>query len=197
MATTGTNQPTVFDYAAQTQWRITFDRLPKCSWFCTSTNIPGITLGEAQYATPMQDIVVTGDKLTFETLNVQFIVDEEYENYRELWDWIVGIGFPKQHSQFTEALSGSNRQTLQSLGSSAPSSIGSGGSNTPSETALYSDATMLIYNSKNIAKLELNFKDIFPINLGGLQYTQDATDVEYLKADASFRFLYYDFKVVT
>ena len=31
--------------------------------------MPGITLGEAQYATPMADIGITGDKLTFESLN--------------------------------------------------------------------------------------------------------------------------------
>ena len=87
-----TSQPTVFDYATGTQWRLAFNRLPKTTWFCTAANIPGITLGEAMYPTPMVDINLTGDKLTFETLNITFIVDEELQNYRELWNWLVGIG---------------------------------------------------------------------------------------------------------
>ena len=99
-----TSQPTVQDYATGTQWRLAFNRTPKTTWFCTAANIPGITLGEAQYPTPMTDMIVTGDKLTFETLNITFLVDEELQNYRELWDWIVGMGSPVNHSQWSTAL---------------------------------------------------------------------------------------------
>ncbi len=63
--TTRQYQPTVFDYATNTQWRVSFNRIPKVDWFCTAANVPGITLGEAQYATPMIDIGITGDKLTY------------------------------------------------------------------------------------------------------------------------------------
>ena len=55
----------------------------------------------------------------------------------------------------------------------------------------------IIYNSKNIPKVEVAFKDIFPTSLSGLAYAQDATDVEYFKADATFRFMYYEFKNAT
>ena len=104
-----TSQPTVLDYASQTTWRIRFNRITKVEWFCTNVNLPGINLGEALFPTPLSDTYVTGDKLTFETLNITFLVDEELQNYRELWDWIVGVGFPKQHSQFSSVLSsGSN-----------------------------------------------------------------------------------------
>ena len=71
-----TSQPTVFDYATGTQWRLAFNRLPKTTWFCTAANLPGIQLGEASYPTPMTDTFVAGDKLTFETLNITFLVDE-------------------------------------------------------------------------------------------------------------------------
>ena len=179
-----TSQPTVFDYASNTQWRINFNRIPKVDWFCTTANVPGITLGEAQYATPMADIGITGDKLTFESLNISFIVDEELQNYRELWDWIVGIGFPKSHSQWTSVLTKGAGTTLMSATSKTA---------TAAEAQLYSDATMIIYNSKNIPKLNVNFKDMFPTSLSALEYSQESTDVEYFKAAASFRFLYYEF----
>ena len=186
-------QPTVFDYATNTQWRVSFNRIPKVDWFCTSANVPGITLGEAQYATPMLDIGITGDKLTFESLNITFIVDEELQNYRELWDWLIGIGFPKNHSQWNTELAKGSGITLTSASLETSLDPNSRIKATAGEAQLYSDATMLIYNSKNIPKLEIKFKDMFPTSLSALEYSQEATDVEYFKASATFRYIYYEF----
>ena len=193
MADASTQQPTVFDYATGTQWRIAFNRLPKTTWFCTTANIPGITLGEAQYATPMSDMFVTGDKLTFETLNITFIVDEELQNYRELWDWIVGIGSPVSHLQWETELAkgdGAVRKfgTDDGDGRTKP---------TYEESNLYSDATLIVYNSKNIPKVDVKFKNMFPTSLSALEYSQELTDVEYFKASATFRYLYYEFETST
>ena len=172
-----TSQPTVFDYATGTQWRLAFNRLPKTTWFCTAANIPGITLGEAMYPTPMADIPLTGDKLTFETLNITFIVDEELQNYRELWDWLVGMGAPKEWSQWLTELKKGDSHIK-----------------TGSDTNFYSDAALIIYNSKNIPKVEVHFKDMFPTSLSALEYSQELTDVEYFKATATFRYMYYEFE---
>ena len=193
MADTSTNQPTVFDYATGTQWRLAFNRLPKTTWFCTAANIPGITLGEAQYPTPMTDMVVTGDKLTFETLNITFLVDEELQNYRELWDWIVGMGSPVNHSQWS---------TILTKGDSAIRQFGTDDTDprtktTYEESNLYSDSTLIVYNSKNKAKVNVQFKNMFPTTLSSLEYSQELTDVEYFKASATFRYLYYEFETVT
>ena len=188
-----TSQPTVLDYASPTTWRIRFNRITKVEWFCTNVTLPGINLGEALYPTPLSDTYVAGDKLTFETLNITFLVDEELQNYRELWDWIVGVGFPKQHSQFSSALTGGSNPG----GSLTASNRQHNPITTPSDRPIYDEATLIVYNSKNVPKVEVSFKDIFPTSLSGLSYAQDATDVEYFRADATFRFMYYEFKNAT
>ena len=193
MADTSSQQPTVYDYATGTQWRLAFNRLPKTTWFCTAANIPGITLGEAQYPTPMTDMIVTGDKLTFETLNITFLVDEELQNYRELWDWLVGMGSPVNHSQWS---------TILTKGDSAIRQFGTDDTDprtktTYEESNLYSDSTLIVYNSKNKAKVNVQFKNMFPTTLSSLEYSQELTDVEYFKASATFRYLYYEFETVT
>ena len=193
MADPSSQQPSVYDYATPTQWRLAFNRTPKTTWFCTAANIPGIQLGEAQYPTPMADMVVTGDKLTFETLNITFLVDEELQNYRELWDWIVGIGTPVKHSQWTSELF---------KGDGAVRQFGTEDTDPKTkvsyeESNLYSDATLIVYNSKNKAKLNVQFKNMFPTSLSALEYTQEASDVEYFKAAATFRYLYYEFETIT
>ena len=179
-----TSQPTVVDYATGSQWRLTFNRLPKITWFCTAAAIPGISLGEASFPTPMHDTFLTGDKLTFENLNITFIVDEELQNYREIWNWLVGMGAPKEWSQWYTELKKGDSSIKESVGGSA-------------ETNFYSDATLIIYNSKNIPKVEVHFKDMFPTTLSALDYSQELTDVEYFKATATFRYLYYEFENVT
>ena len=185
-------QPTVYDYATGTQWRLAFNRVPKTTWFCTAANIPGITLGEAQYPTPMSDMFVTGDKLTFETLNISFLVDEELQNYRELWDWIVGMGSPVNHSQW---------ETTLSKGDGAVRTFGTSDADprtktTYEESNLYSDSTLIVYNSKNIPKVNVQFKNMFPTSLSSLEYSQEQADVEYFKASATFRYLYYEFETI-
>ena len=192
MADTSTQQPTLYDYATGTQWRLAINRLPKTTWFCTAANVPGITLGEAQYATPMTDMIVTGDKLTFETLNITFLVDEELQNYRELWDWLVGIGSPVNHSQWETTLSKGDG----AIRSFATPDADPRTKSTYEESNLYSDATLIVYNSKNIAKVDIKFKNMFPTSLSALEYSQELTDVEYFKASATFRYLYYEFETV-
>ena len=189
-----TSQPTVQDYATGTQWRLAFNRIPKTTWFCTAANVPGITLGEAQYATPMSDMFVTGDKLTFETLNITFLVDEELQNYRELWEWIVGIGSPVNHSQWTTALTKGDGITTNFSAVGSDDNIDPRQSATSTDKNLYSDATLIVYNSKNMPKVNVKFKDMFPTSISSLEYSQDLTDVEYFKASATFRYLYYEFE---
>ena len=192
MADPSTQQPTVFDYASGTQWRLAFNRLPKTTSFCTAANVPGITLGEAQYPTPMSDMFVTGDKLTFETLNITFLVDEELQNYRELWDWIVGIGSPVNHSQWETTLSKGDG----AIRSFATPDADPRTKSTYEESNLYSDSTLIVYNSKNMAKVNVQFKNMFPTSLSSLEYSQEPTDVEYFKASATFRYLYYEFETI-
>ena len=127
---------------------------------------------------------------TFETLTITFIVDEELQNYRELWDWMVGIGASKSHDQWTSVLS---------EGDGAVRQFGTNDKDprtklTYEESNLYSDATLILYNSKNMAKVNVQFKNMFPTSLSGLDYSQELTDVEYFHATASFRYLYYEFE---
>ena len=63
----------------------------------------------------------------------------------------------------------------------------------PSQGAALSDATLLVLTNKNNPVVEVRFKDVFPISLGGLQYNQQATDVNYLTVDVVFKYSIYNF----
>ena len=60
------------------------------------------------------------------------------------------------------------------------------------EGGTYSDATLTVLNSKNIAKTEIRFQNVYPTSLGSLSYDVKLTDVDYLQASVSFAYMYYE-----
>ena len=182
--------PSKFDYASPIQFRFKMTKLPTVEFFVQSANIPGITLGETTLPTPLKDISMPGDKLTYQSLDVSFLVDENLNNYKEIHDWMTGIGFPQDHKQFADVLATGSDRFSRSTASTA--AVGSGKPAPLSEGGIYSDATLIVLNNKNIEKTERRFQNVFPISLGSLSYDIKASDVDYLQVNASFNYMYYD-----
>jgi len=186
-------QPTKLDYASPTQFKFSIVKLPKVEFFVSNVNIPGITLGSGTQKTPLLDMPYPGDKLTYGDLNMTFLVDENLENYREIHGWLVGLGFPKDHTEFKNLAEAGNDRFP---GSSAQISEepGLGGKYQPAkEGGIYSDATLTVLTNKNNPVTEVRFRDIFPTTLSGLSYDQQAGDVAYLSCDITFAYKYYEF----
>ena len=188
-------QPTAQDYASPTQFKFSIIKLPKVEYFCTAVNIPGISLGSVRQPTPFRDIPLPGDSITYDTLTMTFMVDENLENYQEIHGWLVGLGFPRDNAEFRNLLScGSDRFPVANQRvSTEPGKTKYG---TTDQGPVFSDATLSILTNKNNPVTEIRFRDVFPIALSGLQYNQQATDVDYLVATVDFRYTIYDFATV-
>ena len=52
----------------------------------------------------------------------------------------------------------------------------------------------MILSNKNNPIVEVVFENVFPISLSALDFTQSATDVEYMTASAEFAYQIYDIK---
>ena len=184
-------QPDQLDYASPTQFRFGIHQLPKVEFFTVSANLPGISAGTATHTTPFKDIPIMGEKLEYENLSISFIVDEYLENYISLHNWMIGYGFPKSREQF---------RTFRDVTSNTPADGGTPsvdliGSATP-DKAMYSDAFLQILSNKNNPILEVSFENAFPISLSALDFTQTATDVEYMVATAEFAYQIYEIKTL-
>ena len=184
-------QPDQLDYASPTQFRFGINQLPKVEFFTVSANLPGISAGTATHATPFKDIPIMGEKLEYENLSISFIVDEYLENYISLHNWMIGYGFPRDREQF---------RTFRDVTSNTPAdggipSVDIIGSATP-DKAMYSDAFLQILSNKNNPILEVSFENAFPISLSALDFTQTATDVEYMIATAEFAYQIYEIKTL-
>ena len=182
-------QPTKLDYSSPTQFKFGILQLPKVEFFTVAANLPGISLPSATYNTPFKDIPTMGDKPEYEDLNITFIVDEFLENYISMHEWMIGTGFPKNRTQFANFRSNTANQPQATLGTSTD--IGDTQPATP-DKGMYGDATLTLLSNKNNPLVEVRFQDVFPTSLGGLSYTQTATDVEYLTVDATFQYKIYE-----
>jgi len=180
-------QPEQLDYASPTQFRFGIHQLPKVEFFTVTANLPGISVDNTTLPTPYKDISIMGEKPTFENLTISFIVDEYLENYISLHNWLTGIGFPQSRSQFS---------TYRDITSNTPATGGSNpvdivGKSVP-DKAMYSDAFLMILSNKNNPIVEVNFHNVFPTSLSALDFSQAATDVEYLTASAEFSYQVYE-----
>ena len=186
-------QPTKLDYTSPTQFRFIINQLPKVEYFTVAGNIPGLTLDEIDLGTPLKNIPLMGNKLTYEDLTITFIVDEDLQNYIEMHTWLTSIGFPKDRSQFRDFRSATSNVKTSTFGESTD--IGDVKPSTP-ERAMYSDAVMTILTNKNNPVVECRFADVFPTSLSGLTYSQNQTDVDYLTADVNFKYQIYEIKTL-
>ena len=185
-----TRQPSKMDYASPVQFRFKISKLPEVEFFIQTVNLPGISLGQAIVPTSLYNYPVPGDEISFQPLDISFLVDENLNNYKELHDWISGLGFGSSHQQYADLQAtaedrfpGSSKGSLVA-GVEIPKPLSEGG--------IYSDATLTILNSKNIAVTEIRFQNVFPTSIGSLSYDVKRADVDYLQTQASFSYINYD-----
>lgn len=149
-------------------------KLPDISFFCQQVNLPGITLGDPEYANPFTKQPIPGETLTYDTLEINFLIDNEMKNYKYLYNWIIALGFPNEYEQYRAFVQADN--------------------NNYSELAKnYSDATLSILTGNNNIAQQIQFVDLFPITIGTVTFQSTNTDVNYIQCNATFRYGYYKF----
>ena len=65
------------NFLQPTGFKFTLGKYPKVDFFSNTAQIPSINLGVAFQPTYLKDIPIPGDKLTYDDLVIDFLVDEE------------------------------------------------------------------------------------------------------------------------
>ena len=155
-------------------FKFNLGKYPKVDFFCNTARIPEVTLATATQSSYLKDIDVPETKLTYGDLTIQFLVDENMENYRIVHEWITGLGFPETAQQYKDL-------TTDSAG-------------VRDMKEQFADGTLRILNSNFNEVAQVKFLDMFPVSLSSLDFDATQTDVNYFTAQASFKYTVYQLK---
>jgi hypothetical protein len=163
------NLTTNINFLSPLGFRFQLTRAPNVEYFCQSATLPTISMVEILQPNPLAQLTRPGDRITYEPFSIRFRVDEEMKNYLEIHNWIIGLGHPDNLNQY---------KTLNQ---------GAG---------IYSDGSLVILSSNNNPKVRIGFQNLFPLSLSPLTFDTTQTDIEYLEAEVTFRYLKFTVEVL-
>ena len=161
------SQPTNLNQLNVVSFDVSFSRMTTVQYFCQRVSLPTVVLGETNEPSPFMNLPLEGDTLTFEALSLSFIVDEDLQNYIEIYNWLTALGFPRDYSQFA---------ILQE-----PSAA----SKTLSK---YSDLSLVVHTNKSNPNYKIKFTDVFPTSISSIQFDATPTGMDPIVVDATFNF---------
>lgn len=169
MSTLG-SQPTNLNYLSPLGFKFSVNRISSFTYFVQTINIPDLIFGNIGIITPFVKLPIPGDQLQFGELSVSFKVDEDMRAYTDIYDWMIGLGYPDTFDQYK-----------------AVAPVGSPAAN-PNTKGNYSDATLTILSSASNPIVNVLFYDIFPVSIGGLQFDSRMSTVDHLEASVTFAY---------
>jgi hypothetical protein len=143
------------------------------SFLCNAATVPGLQLGNAKQSTYLKDIPIPGDKIIYDDLQVRFLVDEDMENYLQLYKWITGLGYPESLDQFSQL-----KENDRFFPSSDPRD--------PYNER--SDATLQVLNSNFNSSVSFGFRDMYPTNLSPIPFDATFESQTYFTASCNFKY---------
>lgn len=159
-----TQNPMSRDFLSQLKFRMHIKRAPNYNFFCQKVNIPGQTMPGIEVPNPLGQIWTPGNRIMYNELVTTFKVDEDFNNYLEIMNWLKALGHPDD---------------LDEYGDLAANPIWTG-------LGLTSDISVLILDGSQNAHFEVYYPQCQPFFISDLEFNSDATDVEYLGCTVKF-----------
>jgi len=152
----------ITNYLSTGGFDIKISRLPNVEFFSQKLLLPSVTANPVETQTPLRAMYSVSDHMRFADFDLSFIIDENMENYREVFDWIVGFGTPDNLNQY---------KRLEA-----------------SKEGLVSDVSVILLNSHKNPNVRFNFINCFPIGLTPVSFDMSQQDVQYAEATVTLRY---------
>lgn len=141
----------------------TLNRLPNVVFRAVAVNLPSISIPAPEGPNMQGMQYFPGSATEFDAFRMTFIVDENLSNYEELYRWI-------------------NQQVIGRKYVAK----------TSEERFLVSDGTLVTMTNASNPNRIITFKDMFPIELGAIDFDTRDTNVEPAICTVDFKFSYFE-----
>jgi hypothetical protein len=149
-----------------TKFLLSFNRSGSVPYFCQSVNIPGMSMGAAPFNTPTLDINYPGGKLSFNSLNITFILDEHLTSWKDIYNWMLANGHPDMNER---------NRLLEMQGG-----------------VRVSDAILTVLSGLNNPIARIQFHNAYPIDLTDINFDTTLSADTIITSTATFNFNYYE-----
>ena len=146
------------NFLTNVNFRLNIDKLPRTSYYCQKTEIPGISVPEISVPNQVKLISVYGDQLQFSPLSIEFLVDEDFANYNEIFSWMQDLAGGPTSSDSYDPENG------------------------------YSDASLVVMNSQQNPNKNFNFTGLHPVGLDPISFDTTQQEFLPVSCGAQFGF---------
>ena len=161
MATLTTN----INYLQPTSFKLVIDRknYPNLEFFCQTFTHPAMIMSAAEVPfRKVTNVPFPGDKLTFNELSANIILDEDMNGYTEMYNWMRRL----LDTELTSVID--------------------------AQFPIYSDITLHILSSHNNTTKKIRYIDCIPTTIGDIEFQSTADGGQYIAFNTSFRFSYFE-----
>ena len=96
------NTPINKNFLSPLNFKFFLKRAPHVNFFVTKANIPSLRLPTNEIPTIFNPIPNPIAHIEYGMFEIEFQVDEDLKNYMEIHNWIRGLGFPEQFSEYAD-----------------------------------------------------------------------------------------------
>ena len=165
--------PISTNFANPFQFQLSLKRAPSLSYQCTRVKLPDVSMIPAKVGSPSLEVAYVGDHIEYSPIQLGFMVDENFQNWQEILNWMNGLTDP--------TYDGIVYTQLENAGKTDPYQI-------------YSDISVMQYDSQNNPIIDWVFERCFPIGLGGPTFVSQAPNVKYLEAATIIKYTTFKIK---
>jgi hypothetical protein len=161
-SSTSSRMPEKLNGLLPTYFKFELKRTPYTTYFCQSVNLPSISVNTVRQPTGRFVDIMHTGMPEYSELTVQFLVDEDMTNWLEIYNWLISTTTDDNTNDYEETKNH------------------------------YSDATLIILNSAMKPNVKVQFKNILPREISGVEFDSTVVGTEPLIATANFTYTTYD-----
>lgn len=151
-------QPTNRNFLNPIGYLLKLEKFEGVDFFCQSANIPDVNMPTTEVASPFRNLpIIPGGGVSFGDFSVRFIVDEDLKNYFSLHKWMRDNGNADKMQRDT------------------------------ANSDIFTRGQLHIVTSQYNPAFVVEFKQLFPVSLTGMQFDATINDVEYITAEVTFK----------
>lgn len=156
--------------------QLTVSRLPTINFFCTGVGMPGYSVGAIERPGLNKHLPEPGNKLSQDPLTATFLVDEDAQNWLEIYNWLLGMTYPESFAKSQAWVA----EQEKSLGEYHP---------------YKSQLNVMALKNSMFPNINFTFHNAFPTNLTGLPFTSTGKD-DTISATVTFVYTHMTYRKI-